>query len=143
MRRINFHSLVHQMGHEVDASVINDPITDLVVNRLQMIGDEFDVRLRGSTWRVIIAAFMSEEGSVLQQFSNIISTLKKELSLQMIVKVFYFGYRLLTTLHPLDYCGEQQWQLLSVFTSFLLNELSDWIDQQGGWVGLIISHFAK
>ncbi len=137
---MDLHSLVSQMGHQVDTSLpVDDHITDVIVNRLQMIGDEFDVRLHSrSIWCTIRTAFLSEDGSVLQQFSNTISTLKKELSLQMIVKVFYFGYRLLTTFHPLDYYGEQQWQILSVFTNFLLNELSDWIDQQGGWVSWLL-----
>ena len=125
-----------RFGHDVDiTSAQEDQVTNVIVNRLRVIGDEFEERLQSrGMWNIICDALLSPDRTILQQFSEAISSLKKELSLQMIVKVFYFGYRLIETLHPVDMYGEQQWQILEVFINFLLNELSEWIDQQGGWV---------
>ncbi len=135
---MDFQAIVQQLGHSVEdtSTPVNDRMTDMVVNRLQIIGDEFDQQLLHTRAWTIISTVISAtaDGSVIHHFSCFISTIRKELSWRMIVKVFYFGCRLLSTLDPQDYYGEQQWKVLSVFVNFLLNELSEWIDQQGGWV---------
>ena len=129
---------MQQLGHNVeDASTpANDHIANTVVGRLQIIGDEFDQQLLHTRAWTIISTIISAtaDGSVIHHFSCFISKIGKELSWRMIVRVFYFGCRLLSTLHPQDYYGEQQWKVLSVFVDFLLNELSEWIHEQGGWV---------
>ena len=110
-------------------------VTDQVVCRLRVIGDQFNNRLLGrNLWRALISGFINPDGSVLQKFIDTIYSLKKELSLQMIVRLFYLGFRMIHSLIPRTFYDEQQSRMIEVFIEFLVNELSEWIDEEGGWV---------
>ena len=51
----------------------------------------------------------------------------------MIVRLFYLGFRMIHSLIPRTFYDEQQSRMIEVFIEFLVNELSEWIDEQGGW----------
>lgn len=130
-----WREFLRQQGiEEVELDPTQERVTDQVVCSLRVIGDQFNNRLLGrSLWRALISGFMNPDGSVLQKFIDTIYSLKKELSLQMIVRLFYLGFRMIHSLIPRTFYDEQQSRMIEVFIEFLVNELSEWIDEQGGW----------
>lgn len=110
-------------------------VANEVADRLKYLGDEINVKLTHySIWDTLMQGFRNPDDSVLKHFVDCIYSVKKELSLHMVVKIFYLGFWLLQSLVPKTFCEEQQWRLLQIFVEFLTNELTTWIDSQGGWV---------
>ena len=108
----------------------------VVAERLKQLGDELDARLNGSQslLTTLMNGFRNPDSSVFEHFVDCIKSARNELSCQMIIKLFRLGICLVQSLVPENIYDEHHRRLLDVFVHFLTDELSMWIDEQGGWV---------
>lgn len=112
-----------------------------VANRLIEFAEEFEEN-HASSLSDLEYCFRQADKSVQQMFLKAIYGIRRSLSWEMVARLFHLGVRLLKNLTPHDSrVHEQQWELLIVFITFLRDELSSWIRDQGGWVSSFLCLF--
>ena len=97
-------------------------------------GDELNDR---NSTSILERCFRWANSEVLQIFIKAINDIRHSLSWEMVARLFHLGVRLLKNLEltPHENCIHgQQWELFMAFVDFLRDELSLWIEEQGGWV---------
>lgn len=109
----------------------NDKIADTVATEILKYADRFDQ----TEMQTIETGFRLIDPEVVSHFKKTIQSVQDRLSWTMVAKLLHLGVRLLRNITPESHSvHSQQWNLLMVFLEFLQEELSSWVDKQGGWV---------
>ena len=103
----------------------------VVAKEISKWADRYDEQ----NMQTIENCFRLTDPEVVFRFKKTIQRVHNELSWTKVVKLLNLGVRLLRNITPENNSVHgQQWNLLMVFIEFLQEELSSWVDQQGGWV---------
>ena len=108
---------------------------DTVAKELTKWADQFDDTHMHMHMQTVERCFRLTDPEVVHNFRMVIQRVRNELSWRMVAKLLHLGVRLLKNITPeSNSVHGQQWNLLTAFLEFLREELSSWVDQQGGWV---------
>ena len=105
-----------------------------VSNRLITLGENIERTHQRSSFTNILRGFIAPDSSIVDAFARYIKITKTQMSLHIIGRLFYLGIRLMQSIAPRQVCDEQQSRLLRVFINVLVDGVTSWIGQQGGWV---------